>query len=89
MHIYCRTTPILKTLGQFENLVFVIISTRENIPLTTRTPFSCFLLSSAFLKNNAFNLSGIPAECQTDWIQIRPDQFVCKHDQEKTPADKE
>ena len=24
---YCQTTPILKTLGQFENLVFVIMST--------------------------------------------------------------
>ena len=29
--VYCRTTPILKTLGQFENLVFVIMSTGENI----------------------------------------------------------
>ena len=26
-------TPILKTLGQFENLMFVIMSTRENIHL--------------------------------------------------------
>ena len=30
---YCRTTAILKSLGQFENLVFVIMSTRENIRL--------------------------------------------------------
>ena len=28
----CQTTPILKTLGQFD-LVFVIMSTRENIRL--------------------------------------------------------
>ena len=34
---YCQTTPILKTLGQFENLVFVIMSTRENIRLIART----------------------------------------------------
>ena len=26
---YCQITPILKTLGQFENFVFVIMSTRE------------------------------------------------------------
>ena len=36
---YCRTTAIFKTLGQFENLVFVIMSTRENIRLFARTPF--------------------------------------------------
>ena len=29
---YCQTTPISKT-GQFENLVFVIMSTRENVRL--------------------------------------------------------
>ena len=33
---YCQTTQILKTLGQFENLVFVIMSTRENIRLIVR-----------------------------------------------------
>ena len=33
---YCQTTQILKTLGQFENLVFVIMSTRENIRLIAR-----------------------------------------------------
>ena len=36
---YCQTTLILKTLGQFENLVFVIMSTRENIRLIARTSF--------------------------------------------------
>ena len=35
---YCRTPPILKTLRQFENLVFVIMSTRENMRLSARTP---------------------------------------------------
>ena len=34
---YCQTTQILKTLGQFENLVFVIMSTRENIRLIARS----------------------------------------------------
>ena len=34
-------TPILKTLGQFENLVFVIMSTRENIRLIARSSFKC------------------------------------------------
>ena len=29
-----------KTLGKFENLVFVIMSTRENIRLIARTPLS-------------------------------------------------
>ena len=32
--------PILKTLGQFENLVFVIMSTGENIRLIARTSLS-------------------------------------------------
>ena len=36
---YCQTTPILKTLGQFENLVFVIMSTRENIRLIAWSSF--------------------------------------------------
>ena len=46
------------------------------------------LLSAHFFKINYFEkfLSGIPSECQTDWIQIRPDvlsgliwvQSVCK-----------
>ena len=33
----CQTTPVLKTLGQFENLVFAIMPTRENILLIART----------------------------------------------------
>ena len=37
---YYRNRPILKTLGQFQNLGFVIMSTRENIRLIARTPFS-------------------------------------------------
>ena len=40
---YCQTTHILKSLGQFENLVFVIMSTRENIRLIARTA-SLYLL---------------------------------------------
>ena len=35
--LYCQITPIVKTLGQFENLVFVIMSTRENIRLIARS----------------------------------------------------
>ena len=33
-------TNFKKTLGQFENLVFVIMSTRENIRFIARTPFA-------------------------------------------------
>ena len=33
-----RNRPILKTLGQFENLGIVIMSTRENIRLIARAP---------------------------------------------------
>ena len=36
---YYRNSPILKILGQFENLGFVIMSTRENIRLIARAPF--------------------------------------------------
>ena len=35
---YYRNSPILKTLWQFENLGFVIMSTRENIRLIARAP---------------------------------------------------
>ena len=38
MHILLPKSPILKTLGQFENLGFVIMSTRENIRLIARAP---------------------------------------------------
>ena len=53
---YYRNRQILKTLGQFENLAFVIMSTRENIRLIARAPswskenckdllhYSCFYL---------------------------------------------
>ena len=47
-----------------------------------------FLSSAEFFKINFFEkiLSGLPSECQTDWIEIRPDalsgliwvQSVCK-----------
>ena len=38
MHILLLNYTNLKALGQFENLVFVIMSTRENICLIARTP---------------------------------------------------
>ena len=38
MHILLPNSPILKILGQFENLGFVIMSTRENIRLIARAP---------------------------------------------------
>ena len=37
---YYRNSPILKILGQFENLSFVIMSTRENIRLIARAPLA-------------------------------------------------
>ena len=50
-----ETTPILKTLGQFENLVFVIMSTRENIRLIARTSWQshtyCINLYGKFHQN--------------------------------------
>ena len=40
MHILLPNyTYLKKTLGQFENLVFVIMSTRENIRLIAKTSF--------------------------------------------------
>ena len=49
-----------------------------------------------FFQNPFFRkiLSGIPSECQTDWIQMRPDilsgliwvQSVCKGYEQKTPV---
>ena len=60
--------------------------------------FACFYLSADFfLQNMHFQkiISGIPSECQTVWIQIRPDilsgliwvQTVCTgHQQTKKEA---
>ena len=36
---YCRYRPILKALGQFENLVLEIMTTRRNIRLIARSSF--------------------------------------------------
>ena len=41
-------TNFKKTLGQFENLVFVIMSTRENIRLIARSSLSVLLHGSSF-----------------------------------------
>ena len=38
MHILLPNSTNFKTFRQFENLVFVIMSTRENICLIARTP---------------------------------------------------
>ena len=39
--------------------------------------FQAFLLSAECFQNQHFRkiLSGIPFECQTDWILIRPDDY--------------
>ena len=39
-----ETVQFLKILGQFENLGFVIMSTRENIRLIARAPFTQSIL---------------------------------------------
>ena len=61
--------------------------------------FSCFFVVCWFFQNQFFRkiLSGIPSECQTDWIQIRPNilsgliwvQSVCKSYQQTTIGYKE
>ena len=53
---YYHTTPILKTLGQFENLVFVIMSTRENIRLIARSSLgmACSDLSTGYMNSGVF-----------------------------------
>ena len=58
-----------------------------------------FIWSTEFFYNQLFQkiLSGIPSECQTVWIQIRPDtlsglilvQTVCKCYQQTTSVGKE
>ena len=60
--------------------------------------FHALLSSADFFQNQLFRkiTSGIPSECQTDWIQIRPDimsgliwvQTVCKSYQQTTLGDK-
>ena len=58
--------------------------------------FHNFLSSADFFQNQLFRkiISGIPSECITDWIQIRPNvlsglawaQTVCKGYQQMTPG---
>ena len=60
---------------------------------------SCFFVVWYFFQNQLFwkISSGLPSECQTDWIQIRPDvllgliwvQTVCKSYQQTTQGDEE
>ena len=57
------------------------------------------MLSADFFQNQLFRkiLSGIPSECQADWIQTRPNilsgliwvQTVCKNYQQTTLGDNE
>ena len=54
---YYQNRPILKTLGQFENLGFVIMSTRENIGLIARCP-----LINIFLFLGMLNLDIFPSK---------------------------
>ena len=62
--------------------------------------FPCFIVVCLFFfQNQLFQkiLSRIPSECQTDWIQIRPDilpglilvQYVCKGHEQMPRVDKE
>ena len=61
--------------------------------------FHAFLCLLIFFQNKLFRkiFSGIPSECQTNWIQIRPDilsgliwvQSVCKGYQQTTLGGKE
>ena len=71
------------------NLVF-----RVGLTLCLLGNLHAFLSSADFLKINFFekNISGIPSECQTVWIEIRPNilygliwfQTVCKGNQQTT-----
>ena len=56
------TAPILKTRVQFENLVFVIMSTRENTRLITRAPnVACQTFYHFFrYKLNKLNITKAP-----------------------------
>ena len=69
----------------------------ESLPPGIFSMLFCRLLF--FFKNQLFPkiLSGIPSECQTDWIQIRPDKTwgliwfktVCKRYQQTRLGNKE
>ena len=61
--------------------------------------FHAFLPSADFFQNQLFRkiISGMSSECQTDWIQIRPNilsdriwvQIVCKSYHQMTQGDKD
>ena len=56
MHILLPKQSNFKTLGQFENLGFLIMSTRENTRLIARTSFVVVdvQLSPCFLSDNIY-----------------------------------
>ena len=65
--------------------------------VSTKSLPSYFLSPADFFQNQLFGkiISGIPSECQTDWVQIRPDilsgliwvQSVCKGYEQMTIVD--
>ena len=83
----------------FANVYIIYrVKIQVNHTLTPWKFFYHFLSSADFFQNQLFrkNLSGIPSECQTDWIQIGPDilsgpiwiQSVCKGYQRTALVDK-
>ena len=86
-HVYC------KLIMHWLNWIMQYISALQCIITLTLCTLG-FLSSADFFQNRPFRkiLSGIPAECQTVWIQIRPDitsgliwvQTVCKGYQQTT-----
>ena len=86
------TSPVLKSKAyRFDSYLLTLC------PLGK---FSCFLSSADFFFQNQLfrkTLSGIPPECQKDWIKIRPNilssliwvQSVCKGCEQATLVGKE
>ena len=68
---YCQTTPILKTLGQFEKLVFVVMPTRENIRLIARS--SCYLSKMGLF---SFFLYTFTINCVTTGARKMPIEYM-------------
>ena len=65
-----KTVPILKTLGKFENLVFVIMSTSKNILIVARTYCAMFLLFFWALIYTLFNKN------DADPVQLASDEAI-------------
>ena len=95
MSLRCKSTVEAQISLSINSLIRTFTTQLITLTLCMLGNFACFfVVCDFFLKSNISikNLSEIPSECQTVWIQIRPDvlfgliwvQTLCKGYQQMT-----